>query len=430
VTFSWVLTPAQAREQFLPHPIATADFSAFDPRGRRPNHWRLSSDALPCLRTIKLCFDYSSPPARTAACRVLATAGCRSGLMCLKIDGDPTLEGLEALLTSPHLRRLESLSVGGDSVGDEHIRILVEKLNLPDLRGFALDARALTPTGARLLGRTEWFTRLHELRVYGYERLGDAGLRNLIARPLPELRALEIRNCGQTGADLRLLGGRRLPALTELTLIGRHLRENDWVALTGGPQDLRSLNVVNLRFTSDSPAGVFDRPATRNLRRLVCASMPIWEHRLAELARSPLTQSLRWLELSPSELDAGRVLVAGREWPNLERLVLRDGMPGASLLALIESDKFPRLVSLETFCYNDRAKFLKQLARSPAAAKFRELHLGTAMTALAAGELADSPHLAEIDRLVVWKGTASRADCKRLVRRFGARIEIGGYYPG
>jgi hypothetical protein len=430
VTFSSSLTPAQAREWFLPHPIATADFSHFDQIGRRSTLRRLSSDALPHLRTIQMhCTFGSDPPACAAACRALAAAECRSGLKRLGIDGEPTLEGLEALITSRHLGGLESLSVDGYGIGDEYAQLLAEKMTLPALKELALSHRGLTPKGAHLLGRVDWFTRLHALRLCGYEQLGDPGLRNLFVHPFPELRTLRIHHCGQTGAVLQLLAGARLPALTELILAGRHLHDTDWVALTGGSQELRSLSVGSLYLTSDTPAGIFNRPATHNLRRLVCADMPIWEHRLAELTRSPLTQTLRWLELFPSDLDAGQMLLAGREWPHLERLVLRGGVPGESLLALIASDKFPRLVSLTTFCSNDWAKFLKQLARSPAAAKFRELDLGAHMTSLAARELADSPHLADIDRLMVRKGSATQDDCKRLTRRFGARIEIDGYFP-
>jgi len=46
------------------------------------------------------------------------------------------------------------------------------------------------------------------------------------------------------------------------------------------------------------------------------------------------------------------------------------------------------------------------------------------MTPATARELADSPHLDGIDRLVLFKGRAKPADCDPLKERFGERVQI------
>jgi uncharacterized protein (TIGR02996 family) len=427
VNFTAAITPAEARRWFAPHPITQADVYISDGPDSRSSLWRITSDALPNLRALRLDAQYCRfPETRREACE--AAAECRSGLTRLEVTGDPTPAGLEAVVTSPNLTRLEALCVRGEGVGDDHAELLAAKLNLPVLKELGFGYRGLTPQGARRLAKADWLPRLHALRLYGHDRLGDEGLRALLAQPLPELRTLHLHHCAEqkTGA---IQARAKLPALAEVILDGdRHLHDADWLALTAGPQEFRSLEVGHLWLKSDSPAGLFDRPATRGLRRLNFDRVLLYEHPLVELLQSPLTQTLRILELSPPhEVDAGKLFAAGREWPRLERLALR-GMPGESLLALIESDKFPRLVSLKAFCRDGWAKFLKGLAKSPAAAKFRELELGTTMTGPAARELADSPHLADIDRLAVHKGTATPADCERLVSRFGKRIRIEGYF--
>ena len=76
-----------------------------------------------------------------------------------------------------------------------------------------------------------------------------------------------------------------------------------------------------------------------------------------------------------------------------ERLELHTPVPASTLMAIVNSAKFPRLVSLDTWCHDGAPSFLKKLAKSPAAARFRELDLKVHLTPAAARELADSPHL-------------------------------------
>ena len=148
-------TPALARRWFARHPIAEAEVGLGDPFGGDPKLWRLTTDALPHLRSLAINAQYScTDETRAAACRALAAAESRAGLTRLEFAGDPTVEGLEAVVTSPHLRRLEAISVRGDAVGDGHARVLAGKANLPALRELVLGhGGGLTPGGAEALGR-------------------------------------------------------------------------------------------------------------------------------------------------------------------------------------------------------------------------------------------------------------------------------------
>ena len=96
-------------------------------------------------------------------------------------------------------------------------------------------------------------------------------------------------------------------------------------------------------------------------------------------------------------------------------------------MAIVNSEKFPRLVSLAAGCRESAHRFLKWLAGAPAAAKMRELDLNFALTPAAARELAGSPHLDGIDRLAIKKGRTDPASCERLVARFGKRAQIAGF---
>jgi uncharacterized protein (TIGR02996 family) len=391
----------------------------------------LTSPSLPNLHSIWVGFtEYPSrtvpPVVAMVGCRALAEAACRSGLVRLEIAGDPTLEGLEALITSPHLRNLEALEVRGDGVGDDHARLLAEKMNLPALRELVLGHKALTPLGARFLGRAEWFAKLHALRVYGHGDLGDEGVENLLAAPHLALRTLEIHCCGQSNSVVRLAGGANLPDLVEVIARQGFATAPDLDLLGSGPQTFRSLELPEVRVWTERAADFFGGPAVRDLRRLVISerlNAPVTR----ALIESQIAQSLRSLDIGcTSDTDPGALLLAGPDWPHLERLRIHTGMPADSLVKLIASDKFPRLVSLSATPTTGAARVLKRVARCPAVARFRELDLNVPMTAASARELLESPHLANIDRFTTQQGRAPLHACNRLGQRFGNRFEMDG----
>jgi uncharacterized protein (TIGR02996 family) len=103
------MTEEEIRQRFARFPIATA-FMVFTSEWPGPLFEPLTSPSLPHLRRIGLGFHNTLRTA-TEACRTLARAEYRSGLTHLDIWGDPTLEGLEAVITSPNLRNLETLSL-------------------------------------------------------------------------------------------------------------------------------------------------------------------------------------------------------------------------------------------------------------------------------------------------------------------------------
>jgi uncharacterized protein (TIGR02996 family) len=423
-------TRAATCRAFSPYPITEATVylrsGSWTPRQL---NWRLTLDALHGLRALTIDADYH-PREAALACQVLAGAECRRELTRLEIKGDPTLGGLEAVITSPHLRCLEALSVRGEGVGDEHARLLAANMTLPVLRELILGHNALTPVGAAALGRADWFGRLATVRLYGHQQLGDDGLVRLFSRRLPELRAVEVHHCGASAAIYTLFARRNLPGLIDITLTGTWGWTEQFAALTAGPQQLQSLTLrdVVLRDTA-GPTPVFTNHAIRSLRRLWLPSARLDAEGGTALARSSLPRTLRTLDLD-CEIQAdgcARALLAGPEWPELAHLTIRGWLTGGVLLALIESPKFARLASLKAQCKDGGAVFLKRLAMSPPAARFRELDLSVRMSSASARALADSPNLREIDRLFVIKGTPDRGACERLVERFGVRVEIQGY---
>ncbi len=441
VIFKPEYTPEQAREWFSPHPITHANLSFRYAMDRiQERLWHLTTDALPALRVLKLYLEEDSAEFRTTVCETLAAAKCRSGLTRLEITGTPPLAGLEAIVTSPHLRRLEALSIRGDGVGDDHARLLAEKMNLPALRelAFGFDRphsgtpgfntyRGLTAAGAAALGGAAWLDQLHRLHLSGHRELGDAGLEALLGgRALPELRTLKISHCGEKGAEMRLGGSEGLPGLVVVDLAGNNPTGDSLRKLVSGPQRFQSLTLGCERLIPADVIACFAAPAVRDLRRLA------WSERLtlgaiSALAGSPVSRSLRSLSLHWADwnLDAISMLLAGAGWPALERLEL-GRVRGESITSLIESKKFPRLVSLKLSCEDGETPFLRRLAKCPAAARVRELDIRARLTATTARALADSPHLSEIDWLTLRRGSASPDDCARLVERFGARVGIWG----
>jgi uncharacterized protein (TIGR02996 family) len=420
----------QARDWFRCRPIQRAEYCFSDEMTDPP--WLLTTDTLPGLRSLRLNFYLCTFENRSVVYRALVAAENLSGLTRLEIDDSVSLADLKAIVTSRHLKRLEALSLSGQAA---HAALLAEKAKLPALRELTLTirrpdeeeghrgARRPAPRWAQALGRAEWFARLHTLRfpqsVGLDDELGDAGLEALLgSQPLPELRTFEIRaNYGLSRAVGRLLGGPGLPGLRDLTL-DYFPSLPDWRKAAAGPQEL--LSFTTCMYTDKDTKRVFDGPALRNLRRLVARGS--WKRAVvAELARSPLTQSLRWLSFSASEADSAAPLLTGRDWPHLEYLSIKYPIPWKTLLALIESDKFPRLVGLSVQC-REGSVLLKRLAKCPAAAKFRELNLGAQPSAATAGALADSPHLDNLDRLIL-NLDYTKGDVRGpLVKRFGKRF--------
>src|SRR5262249_49179375 len=123
----WVSFPLRARTAeamrwFSSHPISVAHVCMWDLQHHEPQLWQLTTAALAHLRELNVNAEHhwSSAKMREAVCRTLATADNRSALRKFEMWGDPTLSGLTALVTSPHLHRLETLSIRAYGVGDEH----------------------------------------------------------------------------------------------------------------------------------------------------------------------------------------------------------------------------------------------------------------------------------------------------------------------
>ncbi|QEG30408.1 hypothetical protein GobsT_52130 [Gemmata obscuriglobus] len=423
---------ARARDWFAHRPIASARFY-FDPSAG-DRRWLLTTDALPALRTLWLELGRFCPAElRPAIYRTLAETAARADLTRLELNGPVPSGGLERLVRSAHLPRLEVLSLTGSDFSDEQAFVLARKTNLPALReltlsGENLTAPELTPAGAAALGRADWVSRLTAIRLGGHAALGGDGLKALLGGTRPDLRTLEVRNChGAHPAVAELVAGPGVPGLRELAVSGQWAAAH-WKSLTGGPQELLSLTVWGHLSTGRPAKAFFDRPALRDLRRLELFDAELEPPALGRLVQSPLTESLRWLTFKAGDkADAIGVLLSGRPWPHLEYLQIDNTLSAESLLALIASDRFPRLVGIKAWIGVGADGFVERLSKLPAAARLRELDLGRglALTPRTATALADSPHLGDIDRLYVSSsGAAAGAYHQRLVERYGARVEL------
>jgi uncharacterized protein (TIGR02996 family) len=425
------LTAEDARLRYAHYPIGEAKFPFLERFDLKLALARLTFDAYPHLRTIHLDLDHGDADTgelKFAACTTLANAECRSGLTRLEIGGNPTLPGLSTIVTSPHLRQLKTLSVVGEGVGDDHARLLAERMKLPALRELVLGHRALTPAGGEALGKAKWFNQIETIRLYGHDQLGDDSIEKLLdSQPLPNLRTVQLHYCGQVGGEIPILGGPGLPGLVEVIATGNYTWGNILPSLTAGPQHFLSLDLSSCGMNAAETAAFCNGSAIRELRQLNFRGSAPDTAGVVALVTSPLAGTLRSLHLRcHSNTDPGPTLLAGRVWSHLARLSIPGGLAGESLLALIESPKFPKLVSLATWCLDSVPAFLKKLAKCPAVARLRELDLNAHLTPAIARELADSPYLDGIDRLAIHKGRANSASCERLVQRFGKRIEIKG----
>jgi hypothetical protein len=291
----------------------------------------------------------------------------------------------------------------------------------------------LTADGLARLVRAGWFPRVERLALRGV--LGERGMTALAdaGRPLA-LRSLDLGWCGLTDdALVALAASPHLGRLTELAAERNVFERGDGLVALGESRGfaLDALDLSNARlfdeYSCPDPAGTAARfvrgPAVRWLRWLRARG----NHGLGRafrdaLAESPLPDSLRTLDLwgcGVFDADVGRLL-AGRPWPHLARLDLGAELPWDAALAVVEGPAFPRLAALTVRLRQPGAhRFVKALARSPAAARLRAVDLGAHLTPAAADALVASEHLAGLDALAV---RASQKDLARLRARFGPRL--------
>ncbi len=248
-------------------------------------------------------------------------AGELSGLVALDLDFNHLgLEGVRALVLS--LPRLRSLSLAFNALGADGARVLA---GLPDLARLAVvnfQGNHLGPEGVRALASSPHAVGLRWLGLASNEA-GDEGARALAGSPyLAGLVRLGLYgNALGPDAVAALAGSGCLGGLTELSLSNnplgpagaRHLAAS--ATLTG----LQTLNFNRTSLGDDGVRVLAESPALTGVRRLYLQRNHITAAGAETLARSPHLRGLTALQLDGNPLgDAGAEALAGS--PNLAHL--------------------------------------------------------------------------------------------------------------
>jgi uncharacterized protein (TIGR02996 family) len=160
----------------------------------------LNLPKLPRLEGLHLS-DNALAPAGVA---VLAESPVLASLRALEFNTGNTRETLEVLLLSPHLRRLEHLSLAGTRQGDRAVALLNGAKRFPHLRSLSLGHTNLTADGLADLLRAPVAAGLESLDL-SFNPLGVAGVRQLARTArLPRLTWLNLSRTspGDEGAAL------------------------------------------------------------------------------------------------------------------------------------------------------------------------------------------------------------------------------------
>lgn len=242
------------------------------------------------------------------------------------------LPGIEALLQSPYLGRLQDLEISWDELGPGLGKALAQssvlgQLRSLDIHGNALHSEGLTPlvtnrkcgglkelrigknhldaTSMLALAASPHFQRLEVLSL-SENPIGDEGLTNFCkAAFLPKLVRLELNKCALKEKAGQILANSEFHRLESLAI-----DKNAWT--TTGIQDLlasehlfslRDLSIDESSLTDDTVASIANSPLLKNLRSLSLEFNQIGVLGATALAKSPYLTKLEVLALTANELD-------------------------------------------------------------------------------------------------------------------------------
>jgi uncharacterized protein (TIGR02996 family) len=319
---------------------------------------------------------------------------------------DLRTEHLDTLLGSPHLVRLRSLAVEDSWIGVRGALRLSAWPGLAGLTSLSLARTDVTVAGVELVLGSRHLGRLESLNlselINSWGKLGAAlarcerldGLRRLV------FRSSAVRDDGLT--DLAVapwLGG-----LESLDLYWSLIGEAGIAALVRSPH-LGNLRELNLNGGRPGPSGV-RMLATGQWERLVRLDLgfcDMGDEGAAALAQAPCLGNLRWLNLARNKLTDEGALHLSRS-PTLGRLSFLElagndlGYEGAR--ALVESDRLASLSGLGLASNRRLMAEVPWLAEVPQLARLNRLSLnGLNMGPDYAPALVRSPHLRGLTHL-------------------------------
>ncbi|MFZ5446105.1 MAG: TIGR02996 domain-containing protein [Myxococcota bacterium] len=176
--------------------------------------------------------------------------------------GALSVEQLGRLLSSRHLRRLSCLSLRGQRLGDEGLRLLVERApaTLPGLAELRLERDSLTVAAARALSSSRWVAALRTLSLAD-NALGADGAELLATSTLASRHAVLSLAGNQVGNDGAIAFARatRFRGLSRLSLARNRISASGLEALLSS-ETLRGLVSLDLE---GNPLGAAGRERLR-----------------------------------------------------------------------------------------------------------------------------------------------------------------------
>jgi Ran GTPase-activating protein (RanGAP) involved in mRNA processing and transport len=344
----------------------------------------------PTPRLRRLHWDTVRPG--DAALRELVHSSLFEDLEELQLDrGEIRTEGIRILSERTEWRKVEQLSLAYNDLDEAAVGTL-SSIAFPALRRLCLSTTRLTPPALLPLLAAPWISKLERLELLWNSSLGDRGIEALASSPgLANLRHLEVTGCGITAERVRALASSpHLGRLETLDLGNNTFGQAGWTALaeaTGLPA-LTSLALGRTNPTAVGLARLARSPLAERLRRLelpanqldgaalqtVVSSRlaglkdlrldwnPIGDEGARALARAPFRGLVR-LDLASCGLgnEGVRALVDGHGFPELAILdLLRVRLSATGKKALLDWPRLSHLAYLSSgYSYGDPPEFLK-----------------------------------------------------------------------
>jgi uncharacterized protein (TIGR02996 family) len=433
----WSIGPEELAR--LTTPLRIIDLRLLSRSGLRPFVAHLASSRLRRLSVSISIFDQTEPLAEWP------------GLARLTELDTPSSPDGEAILSSPHLGRLERLGLFGCRLTERAGRLLARSERLAGLRALDVshnDLRLGDLAGAEWPALTRFSTYLRtdagDIRKFLASRWAS-GLWSLVLRERNEesadllagyrparLADLWLNNV-RLGADgvAKLAAADWLSRLDRLGLWTCHVGAAGMIALSRSPNLGR---LTRIDFRERIPAGVVsslvDSERLPALCELLLSDMGEGSCPTRTLASASGLARFRYLQLSSARIgDAGAAALARAPLHRLRRLGLHhNDLTDAGVHSLLEAGWLPTLRELRLGYNSISAVGVQSLAACAGLSRLRYLDLEYNRDIGDAGAvaLAESPHLGQLLHLSLPRWGVSDATQQRLRERFGAGVKFCG----
>jgi uncharacterized protein (TIGR02996 family) len=340
------------------------------------------------------------------ALNALARAPWLARVTHLSLSGNRVgYEGVRVLRSSPNLGQLQHLNLECNPIGDEGAVALAQCPRLAALTHLDLRRTGVTPWGVKALAASPHLRKLQWLDL-SENQIGDAGAGLLAASPnLAAVHTLNLAGCSLKGDGVSALA--RSPhtgALRELALGSCPLDEEVASELTRSSSltGLRRLSLGGARVEAGALAALGSGTALARLDTLNLGFARVGPEELRALGQAPGLPALTSLALHPDETGPalGEVLAGSRLFRQLRRLWLwpPDGFEADGIEGLCRLLDEGNLEDLHLPCCPLREKALKRLADCPGLGRLVRLDLGQVKGIGLRGlqALVGSPHLSRL----------------------------------